>query len=201
MSRDRTRVPLEAGLSLDLARFIPKGGGKPGAHFIASQPRIGLQATFQLGPWEGSLVIDHGNRQQHIALRPSPRRLGGFQWFAVCPDTGKRARVLWKPAGASYFASRHAWRGRVAYHSQFLDPHARASWAQDKIKARLIGNRNPNEWDLPPKPKWMRWATYNRLEARFDEQEDVKNALAAAGLRCVSAQISRATLAKAFRLP
>jgi hypothetical protein len=21
---------------------------------------------------------------------------------------------------------------------------------------------DPDEWDLPPKPKWMRWHTYNR---------------------------------------
>ncbi len=42
-----------------------------------------------------------------------------------------------------------------------------------KIKARLIGELDPDEWDLPPKPKWMRWSTYNRLEARFDHYEDV----------------------------
>jgi hypothetical protein len=41
---------------------------------------------------------------------------------------------------------------------------------------RLIGDLDPDEWDLPPKPKRMRWATYNRLEARFDEQEHVKDA-------------------------
>ena len=45
---------------------------------------------------------------------------------------------------------------------------------QDKIKARLFGDLNPDEWDLPPKPKRMRWATYKRLEARFDDQEHVK---------------------------
>jgi hypothetical protein len=25
----------------------------------------------------------------------------------------------------------------------------------------------------PPKPKWMRWSTYGRLEDRFDNYEDV----------------------------
>jgi hypothetical protein len=28
------------------------------------------------------------------------------------------------------------------------------------IKARLIGDLNPEDWELPPKPRWMRWATY-----------------------------------------
>jgi hypothetical protein len=32
---------------------------------------------------------------------------------------------------------------------------------------RLIGDL-PDDWDLPPKPKWMRWRTYNRLVERFD---------------------------------
>jgi hypothetical protein len=39
-----------------------------------------------------------------------------------------------------------------------------------RINARLchIGGFNPDEWDFPPKPKWMRWRTYNRAEEKFD---------------------------------
>jgi len=36
-----------------------------------------------------------------------------------------------------------------------------------------MGGFNPVEWDLAPKPKWMRWATYNRAEAKFDRYERV----------------------------
>jgi hypothetical protein len=39
--------------------------------------------------------------------------------------------------------------------------------------ARLIGNLDPEEWELPPKPKWMRWRTYNRLVERFDAYDDM----------------------------
>jgi hypothetical protein len=42
-----------------------------------------------------------------------------------------------------------------------------------KIKARLIGDCDPDEWDLPPKPKSMRWSTYNRLVEKFDSYEEV----------------------------
>jgi hypothetical protein len=35
-----------------------------------------------------------------------------------------------------------------------------------------IGDRDPDEWDLPPKPKWMRWRTYNRHVQRFDAYDD-----------------------------
>ena len=27
--------------------------------------------------------------------------------------------------------------------------------------------------DLPPKPKWMRWRTYNRFVERFDSYEEI----------------------------
>ena len=45
--------------------------------------------------------------------------------------------------------------------------------AKRKIKARLIGDCDPDEWGLPPKPKWMRWRTYNRYVDRFDRYEEI----------------------------
>jgi hypothetical protein len=47
--------------------------------------------------------------------------------------------------------------------------------AQRFIKARLIAELDPDEWELPPKPKWMRWRTYNRYEERFDGYEGILN--------------------------
>ena len=46
-----------------------------------------------------------------------------------------------------------------------------------RIYARLchIGGFNPDEWDFPPKPKWMRWRTYNRAEEKFDRYEAALN--------------------------
>jgi hypothetical protein len=81
--------------------------------------------------------------------------------------------VLWKPSGASRFWSRQTWGRQVAYWSQFNDATNRAHAGQAKIKARLIADLDPDQWDLPPKPKWMRWATYNRYEARYDHYEGV----------------------------
>ena len=47
--------------------------------------------------------------------------------------------------------------------------------------SRAGENQIPADWeteipmtrDLPPKPKWMRWGTYNRHVQRFNEYEDV----------------------------
>jgi hypothetical protein len=49
----------------------------------------------------------------------------------------------------------------------------RAHIGKTKIKSRLIADLDPDEWDLPPKPKWMRWCTYNRYEQKFDAYENV----------------------------
>ena len=61
----------------------------------------------------------------------------------------------------------------MAYVSQILDSDNRAHRGKAKIKARLIADLDPDEWELPPKPKWMRWRTYNRLEEKFDRYEEM----------------------------
>jgi hypothetical protein len=73
------------------------------------------------------------------------------------------------------FASRHAWGRKVAYRSQFNDPTGRAHAGKKRIKNKLISGPEAEEWDFPPKPKWMRWATYERHERQFYNYEGVLN--------------------------
>ena len=40
------------------------------------------------------------------------------------------------------------------------------------MKAKLSRDADPAEWDPPPKPKRMRWTTYERWEARYDAAEE-----------------------------
>ena len=123
---------------------------------------------------EGQLRIQMDDTEQTIYLVPRPRTFGGHQWYFVCPVINRCASVLWKPPGATRFCSRQAWGSRrVAYSSQFLDPDNRAHRGKAKIKSRLIGDLDPDEWDLPPKPKWMRWGTYNRLVEKFNSFEEI----------------------------
>jgi hypothetical protein len=90
----------------------------------------------------------------------------------------RRAMLLWMPPGAHSFACRQRWARQVAYASQFHGRDDRAHHGQAKIKSRLcsIGHFDPDEWDLPPKPKWMRWRTYNRAVEKFDRYEAVLDA-------------------------
>jgi hypothetical protein len=126
-----------------------------------------------LNQHEGELQIRMEDIQQTIFLVPKPRKFGGHQWYFVCPVENRYCSVLWIPPGANRFCSRQAWGRRVAYASQFLDPDNRAHRGKAKIKARLIGDSDPDEWELPPKPKWMRWRTYDRYVQKFDAYEDI----------------------------
>jgi hypothetical protein len=183
MSRDRQRVCLEDGLKLDLNRLARKGFIRHNTnirprritwtHSYWGEVASGLISADMTGNNQGWFRIQIGALDQHVTLVPERRHFGGKQWYFICPVKNRRASVLWKPSGANRFCSRQTWGRQVAYQSQFHDVTNRAHAGKARIKARLIADLDPDEWDLPPKPKWMRWATYNRYEARYDHYEDV----------------------------
>ena len=129
------------------------------------------------GSSASAIRIAIGGFVQQITLVSRPRHFGGRQWFFLCPVTGGLATVLWQPPGAGKFCSRQALGRQVAYASQFMDRDSRAHYGQSRINSRLcsIGQFEPQDWKFPPKPKGMRWKTYNRYEEKFDHYEEVLN--------------------------
>jgi hypothetical protein len=86
------------------------------------------------------------------------------------------ASVLWKPPGADRFCSRQTWGRQVAYGSQFESPHDRALNAAQDIRYRLGWKDYASIDDcMPPKPKWMRWRTYERIIQRCEANEAICN--------------------------
>jgi hypothetical protein len=183
MGRSGWRVILENGFKLDINRYAKRGYVRPGSvsgpigiswsnsywgHLRSAVLRVDMS-----GPIEGSFRILLGELDQRIMLRRRSRHFGGGQWYFICPVTNRCASVLWKPPGAHRFCSRQTWGRQVAYHSQFLSPTDRAWHGKSKINRRLCeaGDLEPEDWDFPPKPKWMRWRTYQGLEERFDGHE------------------------------
>ena len=134
---------------------------------------MGLFTASMEGEYEGWLRIQIGSLDQRIILVPRPRHFGGQQWYFICPVMNRRCSVVWMPPGANRFCSRQTWRRQVAYASQFETPVDRAYRGQAKIKSRLIADLDPDEWDLPPKPKWMRLRTYDRHVERYDGYEEI----------------------------
>ena len=184
MPRSRQRACLEQGLKLDINRLIRQGAMRPGVRsgsfriswtdsYTGEVVAAGIITANMEGLYQGWFRIQLGSLDQWIDLIPQPRHFGGRQWYFECPMTRRRCSVLWRPPGAKRFCSRQAWTRQAAYASQFLDADNRAHRGKAKIKARLIGDCDPDEWDLPPKPKWMRWSTYNRLVEKFDSYEEV----------------------------
>jgi hypothetical protein len=188
MPRPCLRVRLESGLKLDLNNLARRGFIRPGAMTGAIGIRwynsywdktiaTGIITADMSGSDEGWFNIEIGGRHHRIILVARKRHFGGRQWYFMCPYMNLRASVLWMPPGASYFACRQEWGRRVAYESQFLDRDNRAHRGQAKLRNRLcrIGGFDPDEWDLPPKPKWMRWKTYNHVVEKFNSYEDNLN--------------------------
>jgi hypothetical protein len=183
MPKSRQRVCLESGLKLDLNKLRRQALVSPGAKrgavirwtytYTGEEIAKGVITSNMEGTYEGWLRIQLEDLDQTIILVAKPRHLGGYQWYFVCPVMNRYASVLWMPPGANRFCSRQAWGRQVAYASQFADPDNRAHIGQAKIKSRLIADLDPDEWDFPPKPKWMRWRTYNRYVQKFDEYEDI----------------------------
>ena len=183
MPRPRQRVCLQDGLKLDLnrlasKRIIQRGALTSGSGISWTNPYWGEVASARIsadmsGRSEGWLRVQLGSLDQRIVLVAKPRHFGGRQWYFVCPVKNRPASVLWKPPGAWRFCSRQTWGRQIAYHSQFQDQTSRAHLGKERIKSRLIANLDPDEWDLPPKPRWMRRKTYERYEMRFDRYEEI----------------------------
>jgi hypothetical protein len=183
MPRPRQRVSLESGLKLDINKlprrlFVPEVGvvshdticwTNSYTDELIAHGVISTQVQSERGGW---LRIQIGELDQWVDLVSQPRHFGGRQWYFSCVCT-PRCSVLWMPPGATRFTSRQHYGNEVAYASQFEIAADRALRGQAKIIARFSTNDRFKWSDLPPKPKWMRWHTYNRLEKKYDDYERV----------------------------
>lgn len=118
------------------------------------------------------LELEHARRtataeqeRYRVRLETTQQHFGGVRWWFRCPRTGRRAVCLRLPLGGHQFLSRHAYR--LGYASQREDRKGRAQLQAEKIYAALGGDCHWMD-GAPPKPKWMRWATYRRKAMKLD---------------------------------
>lgn len=171
MPRPRRRLLLDNGLSFDI-NVLVRAGLKAGACKIrASTLEIAGDLVMEDRHWSGSLRLQHPDFDQTIRLTAVARHFGGRQWYWLCPMTGDRCTVLYRPHGRTVFAGQRYWRQRrMAYRSQFLAPHNRARLGIKRIEAQLGGT---DEDGTLYKPKWQRWSTFDRYCARLDKYDEI----------------------------
>jgi hypothetical protein len=112
------------------------------------------------------LNADHGflvlvNQQgtvQTFALSRVPSAVGGGQWLVRCPESGKMVKDLYLYAQQKHFRSRHALQ--LQYRTMTFSGPSR-HWARCQ---KLMGRIGATDFHiLPPRPKYMRRATYHWL--------------------------------------
>jgi hypothetical protein len=124
-----------------------------------------------------------------IYLRRFPQPYGGYRWYFICPSSNRRCSVLLKPPGGKRFRSRRGFRCRLQYQSQRLSPMSRYHRGAAKAAKKVLRKGSPEwreeyaDWVFPPKPKWMRWKTYNRQDEKAQAYEQAADAQLAWRLR------------------
>ena len=104
------------------------------------------------------------NIDELVPFATSRTNFGGIRHWLTCLHCRRRVGVLY---GGQYFRCRTC--HGLHYSSQYEPCYERAVNEADKLRARVGGSRGAFDEDpFPPKPKRMRWATYNRLQARYD---------------------------------
>src|SRR4051794_32604710 len=124
-----------------------------------------MRLTYTKTRWDGT----KRNVESWIELVTTPQPFGGRRWWFVCPRTGAHVAKLHLPPGALTFASRRAYS--LAYKSQRETPYDRAISRAYKLRCRLGAKGGIG--DYVDKPKWMRWATFDREMARVEHAEAV----------------------------
>jgi len=179
-------MPLELGLDLNINHLIRERFLAPGKitqprafHWkdeygdVVADARISADMT---GDATADIKFRYGVMRiladwidETVQLIARPRHFGGDQWYFICPRDNQDVSVLWSPPGQRFFAGRTAWGERYAYRSQFYAWGTRANYMASKLCDHIGGPGASYKWDIPPKPKWMRWRTYERLSKKCEK--------------------------------
>lgn len=106
------------------------------------------------------------NVEQVIALEHTHCNYGGTRPWFLCPKCGRRVSVLY---GRRAFNCRTC--HYLAYPSQAENQAERCYRRANKLRQRMGGE--PGKLSSIPKPKWMRWKTYERMIQEITFLEDI----------------------------
>jgi hypothetical protein len=155
------RPTVESGLTLDVASIgyeahMEGDGGHVRLHYTTTHAYTG----------------EKHDSDYTITLEATIQPFGGRRWWFRCPRSGDLVSKLYLPDGAYTFASRRAYR--LGYRSQRETPRDRSITRAFMLSDRLGGRGGIGD-DIP-KPKWMRWRTYELQIARIETAEGINTA-------------------------
>jgi DNA-directed RNA polymerase subunit RPC12/RpoP len=137
------------------------GGERTGSITIIIAQPDGVRLMYQVTDRDGARV----SVDELVPFTYTPARFGGRRQWLRCLKCGRGCRKIF---GGLYFRCRHC-HGLV-YASTREPPYQRAIDRADRLRKRVGGDRGAFDGeDFPPKPKRMRWATYRRLEERYED--------------------------------
>lgn len=176
------RLKAEATKRIDIRRWHRGGDLKAGKAFNWAWTRDGVATgNIHVVVEAGAVrliysIRDHADQwrdaSQTVTIATTPCHYGGSRPWFTCPICCDRAGVLYLRAGR--FACRRC--NRIAYQSQSGSERDRICKRYHRLADKLESG----------KPKWQRWATFNKLEDRFDRVTEqfncsLANRLAAMG--------------------
>jgi hypothetical protein len=147
--------------------------------------RVPIVVTVDLtNEWNCFVELIHPTRNEQrrvpivtdrVRLTSTQPTFGGRRWWFLCPRTGRRTTKLFLPNGGSHFWSRQAYG--LGYRCQREDRFSRLQRRAAALN-RQLGGEGLSIWaDPPAKPKWMRWATYERTYERWEQVVERANAV------------------------
>lgn len=160
------QLKAEHTLKVDLRRWRKLGYLVDG-HSFAWQWSRDKEVTANISVWVRVDSIQLGyalqgqDASQTILTTTTPCRYGGARTWFQCPCCSKRAAVLFMRARR--FACRQC--QKVSYASQSGSAYDRANTQYYKLNALIEAG----------KPKWQRWATFDRLQDRFERVSEEVN--------------------------
>lgn len=173
------RPTCEACHNLDLAWLRRRGMLKPGSRSTVTWSRGGevtgsISLTAQV---DGVRLLygitrdgEHVTVDELVRFAYTSTKFDGRRRWLRCPRCSRGCRKLY---GGRYFRCRRC--HGLAYASQSEQAEQRAISRANKIAKRLHdmwGGVTEREYEFPPKPPRMRWATYQRLEATYDHLQN-----------------------------
>lgn len=181
---------IESALALDIRRMAKSGVLRNGARGTWAWTdsygeqvgsvgyTVALDSTPGIGPYGGTLTLDYTHTDRDsgerkpvtctIRLFTTQLHYGGRRWYVACPYAGRRALKLYKFSGIEQFCHRTAIRPLPTYASQRMSGSGRIM-AQRWAIRRKLGDNFSTLFDEPFKPKWMRWATFEKYAMRDAE--------------------------------